>query len=253
MLGARPEVARAPARPCTMRIEQQPAYILHARAYRETSLLLECWTRDHGRIGAVARGVRRERSRLPRALLQPLTPVSIGWSGIGELVTLTGVEPRDEPLALVGDNVLCGLYLNELMLRLTPRHDPHTDLFAAYARTLRRLADGEHAAWTLRRFERDLIDHLGYGVELSVDATSGAGIDPEQAYGYRHELGPVPWRNSVDGPRTTGAALLALARDERPADAELAQLRRWMRAVIAAHLDGRELESWKLMGELPRG
>lgn len=234
-----------------MRIEQQPAFILHARAYRETSLLLECYTRDHGRIGAVARGVRKERSRMPRALLQPLTPVSIGWSGSGDLVTLNGVESRDEALGLAGESVLCGLYLNELMLRLTARHDPHPDLFAAYAQTLRRLAAREHAAWTLRRFERDLLDQLGYGIDTAVDAATGAELDPQQAYGYRHELGAVPWQGSSDGPRTAGAALLALARDQRPGDAELAQLRRWMRNVLAAHLDGRDLESWKMMGDMP--
>jgi DNA repair protein RecO (recombination protein O) len=231
-----------------MRIDQQPAFILHARAYRETSLLLECFTRDHGRIGLIARGVRKERSRQPRALLQPLVPVSLGWAGTGELATLTGVEPRGEALTLAGESLLCGLYLNELMLRLTMRQDPHPKLFAAYAETLDRLARGESAAWTLRRFERDLLDHLGYGLDLTVDAQGGGDIEASQFYAYRHELGAVVWRGPSDGPRASGAALLALSADRKPADAELAQLRRWMRAVIAAHLDGGELQAWKLLG-----
>jgi DNA repair protein RecO (recombination protein O) len=235
-----------------VRIDQQPAFILHARAYRETSLLLECYTRDFGRIGAVARGVRRERSRMPRALLQPLTPVSLGWSGSGDLVTLIGVEARDAALDLAGEALLCGLYVNELLLRLTPRHDAHAGLFADYARTLGRLSQGENPPWTLRRFERDLLDRLGYGVDLSVDSATGALLDPQMTYGYRHEAGPVPWRSAADGPRASGAALLALARDERPADTELAQLRRWLRAVIAVHLDGGELQSWKLLAEMPK-
>jgi DNA repair protein RecO (recombination protein O) len=232
-----------------MRVEQQPAFVLHARAYRETSLLLECFTPDHGRIGLVARGVRTERSRLPRALLQPLTPVSIGWTGAGELATLTGVEARGDPLVLDGESLLCGLYLNELVLRMTLRLDPHGGLFSAYSQTLERLAHGESSAWTLRRFERDLLDHLGYGSNLAVDASTDTELDPAAEYGYRHELGPVRWRSAADGPRVTGTALLALAADTKPPERELAALRRWMRALIASHLEGGELHAWGLLGD----
>lgn len=235
-----------------MRIEQQPAFILHGRAWRETSMLLECFTRDFGRIGLVARGVRKERSRLPRALLQPLTAVSLGWSGAGELATLTGVEARAAPLRLAGETLLCGLYLNELLLRLTVRHDPHPRLFDAYERTLERLAAGDAATWTLRRFERDVLDDVGYGLNLSADAVSGAEVDAARYYGYRHEVGPVEWSGSGDGPRVSGAALIALAEDRPPADADLPPLRRWLRAVIAAHLDGGELQAWRMLGAAAR-
>ena len=233
-----------------MRVEQQPAFVLHGRPYRETSLLLECFTQDYGRIGLVARGVRKEKSRLSRALLQPLTPVSLGWSGGGELATLTAVEARADPLTFAGEPLLCGLYLNELLLRLTLRQDPHAELFIAYARTLGRLALGEAPAWTLRRFERDLLDHLGYGLNPAIDAQTGTPVDPAGIYGYRHELGPVPWHTAADGPKISGAALLALAADSKPADAELPSLRRWMRGVIATHLDGAELQAWKLLSHV---
>lgn len=235
-----------------MRIDQQPAFILHGRAYRETSLLLECFTRDFGRVGLVARGVRRERSRTPRALLQPLNPVALSWSGGGELATLTGVEALESPPPLAGELLICGLYINELVLRLTMRNDPHGDLFAAYARTLERLSAGETASWTLRRFERDLLDRLGYGVDLTVDAASGMPIEPSVEYGYRHELGPVPWRSTADGPRVPGAALLALAADAQPRERELSALRRWMRTLIRAQLGGSELQAWKMLGARPR-
>jgi len=231
-----------------MRIEQQPAFVLHGRAYRETSLLLECFTRDHGRVGLIARGVRKEKSRLSRALLQPLTPVSLAWSGTGELATLTAVEARADPLLFVGEPLLCGLYLNELVLRLTVRQDAHAELFAAYTQTLVRLASGEAPAWTLRRFERDLLEHLGYGLNPAIDAQTGISVDARAIYGYRHELGPVPWRSNADGPKISGAALLALAMDIPPVEAELPSLRRWMRSVISAHLDGVELQAWKLLG-----
>ena len=232
-----------------MRIEQQQAWILHGRPYRETSLLLECFTREHGRIGLVARGVRKERSRVPRALLQPLTPVSVGWSGSGELATLTVVEARAEPVTLAGEALLCGLYLNELVLRMTMRMDAQAELFDSYARTLDRLAGGESHAWTLRRFERDLLIHLGYGLTLATDAHAEEPLESDLEYAYRHEHGPVIWRTPADGPRLRGSTLLALAADHKPPDNELPALRRWMRAAIAAHLDGGELRAWNLLGD----
>jgi DNA repair protein RecO (recombination protein O) len=233
---------------CDMRIDHQPAFILHARAYRETSLLLECLTRDHGRVGLVARGVRRERARIPRALLQPLVPIGLGWNGRGELATLTQVEATGPVLDLAGDTLLCALYLNELVLRITPRQDPHPQLFDDYEETLARLARGEPQAWTLRRFERDLLAHLGYGLVLDVEGDGGMPLDPARDYAYRHEHGPTPWRDARDGVRLRGAALLALARDEIPDNEYLPSLRRLMRAVIAAHLDGGELRSWSMLG-----
>jgi DNA repair protein RecO (recombination protein O) len=233
-----------------MRIEHQPAFVLHARAYRETSLLLECLTQDYGRVGLVARGVRRERSRTPRALLQPLIPIRLGWSGRGELATLTQVEAAASGVSLAGDALLCALYLNELVLRLTARQDAHPRLFADYAETLSRLETDATPAWTLRRFERDLLAHLGYGLVLDVEGDSGLPLDPAAGYAYRHEQGPVPWRDPRDGLRVRGAALLALAQDVMPASEDLPPLRRLMRAAISAHLEGGELRAWSMLGEL---
>jgi DNA repair protein RecO (recombination protein O) len=99
----------------------------------------------------------------------------------------------------------------------------------------------------LRRFERDLLEHLGYGLNPAIDAQTGISVDAGAIYGYRHELGPVPWRSGADGPKISGAALIALAMDIPPTEAELPSLRRWMRGVIAAHLDGVELQAWKLL------
>lgn len=230
-----------------MRVEGQPAFILHGRPYRETSLLIECLTRDHGRVGLVARGVRRERTRVPRALLQPLTPVQLAWSGRGELATLSHVEPVAASFDIQGDALLCALYLNELVLRLTPRQDPHPQLFADYLQTLSRLARGDALAWTLRRFERDLLAQLGYGLVLDVDADSGAPVVAASEYAYRYESGPVPWSASARGVRLRGAALLALANDVRPAEQDGAALRRLMRGAIAMHLNGVDLRAWSVL------
>ncbi len=229
-----------------MRIEGQPAFILHSRAYRETSLLLDCFTRDHGRVGLVARGVRRERARIPRALLQPLTPIQLGWNGRGELATLINIEAVAAGFDLQGDALLCALYLNELVLRLVPRADPHPALFAAYLETLARLARDEAQAWTLRRFERDLLAQLGYGLVLDARA-DGEPIDPQAMYAYRVEHGVVPWRDMRDGTRVQGSVLLALAQDRMPASGDLPALKRLMRAAIAQHLGGAELRAWSML------
>jgi DNA repair protein RecO (recombination protein O) len=231
------------------RIERQPAFVLHARAWRETSLLLDVLSRDHGRVGLVARSVRGARSRTPRSVLQPFAPLQLGWSGRGELATMNAAEAAGAALPVAGEALLCALYLNELIVRLVPRNDPHADIFAAYLDTLARLAQGHPPAWTLRRFERDLLRQLGYGLLLDTQADTGEAIDAACEYAYFLEQGPVRWRGAGDGLKLRGAALLALARDVEPDVSDLPSLRRLMRALIAQRLDGASLNAWGLLGK----
>jgi len=226
------------------RFEGQPAYILHARPYRETSLLIDAFTREHGRVCLVARGVRRERSRLPRGVLQSLQPLLIGWVSRGELGTLTGAESASAPIALAGDGLLAAMYVNELVLRISERNDAHAEAFAAYALCLSRLAEGRDMGWSLRRFERDLLADLGYALALTYTA-SGDAIEPDRIYGYDPGAGAGPWNERSAFPRVEGAALLALDRDERPSDAHLLELRRMIRAIVR-HLIGGDLNTWAL-------
>ena len=230
-----------------MRIEQQPAYVLHSRPYRETSLLLECLTRDHGRIGVVARGVRRERAKLQRAQLEPFQRLSLDLMLRGELATLQSAENAQAPLRLVGDAGLAGLYLNELSVRLTGRQDPLPELFDAYARTLPRLASSDPLAWSLRRFERDLLEAVGYGLQLQFEAESGESLEPTQLYRYVVEQGPAPCRPGT-AHALRGADLLALSDDVMPDAAGLSALRVMMREVIRFHLGGGELRAWHVLG-----
>lgn len=230
-----------------MRIEQQPAYVLHSRPYRETSLLLECLTRDHGRIGVVARGVRRERARVQRAQLEPFQALSLDLLLRGELATLQSAEHVSPPLRLTGDAGLAGLYLNELSVRLTGRQDPLPELFDAYARTLPRLASGEPLAWSLRRFERDLLEAVGYGLQLEFEAESGEPVEPNQLYRYAVEQGPAPCRTGT-AHALRGADLIALSEDVMPDAAGLSALRMMMREVIRFHLGGGELRAWHVLG-----
>jgi DNA repair protein RecO (recombination protein O) len=229
-----------------MLLDQQPAYVLHARPYRETSLLLECLTREHGRLGVVARGVRRERARLQRAQLEPFQPLSLDLLLRGELATLRGAEPAGQPLRLTGEAGLAGLYLNELVVRLTGRQDPQPELFDAYARTLPRLAEPGALAWQLRRFERDLLNAIGYALQLEYDADDGEPLVPEGWYRYQVEHGPVAYREGA--PRAIrGADLLALAADRQPDAAGLSALRGMMREVVRFHLGGGELHAWRVL------
>ena len=229
-----------------MRIEHQPAFVLHDRPYRETSLLVEAYTRDHGRIGLVARGVRTAKPRIARASLAPLQPVVLSWTGRGELPTLSAAEPVGRALRPEGEALLGALYLNELLVRLLPRGDAHPELFARYGACLEALADEDAPAWTLRRFERDALAELGYALELTQEADGGPTIDPARDYSYDPERGAVPWSARPIAPRIAGAALQALAGEQAPDAATLRSLRGLMRAILRHHLGGRELNAWHL-------
>jgi len=238
-----------------VRLTAEPAFVLHARPWRETSLLVEVLAAGHGRIGLVARGVRGPKAHVLRSALQPLQHIRFDAVLRGELAQLHAAEALDIAPRLAGDAVMAGFYLNELVLRLAPRHDPHPELFAAYARARERLRAGDVLAWTLRRFERDLLGALGFGFALDCDG-DGAAIDPAARYRIDPEHGPR--RVGSDrghGERSTfatGRGLLALAADETPDHDDLASLRLPMRGVLAHHLGPRGLKSWEMIGELGR-
>jgi len=237
-----------------VRIENQPAWVLHERPYRETSLLVEAFTRDYGRVGLVARSVRSARPRIARANLEPMVPLVLSWSGRGELATLSAAEPVGPALRPRGEALLGALYLNELLVRLLPRADAHPELFARYGVCLVELAEGLSPAWALRRFERDALAELGYALELARDAERGAPLDPAEVYSYDPERGPVSWAARPLAPRVTGGVLLALARDDEPEAEALRAMRGTMRAILRHHLGGRELNAWRMFaGGAPRG
>ncbi|RUL79674.1 DNA repair protein RecO [Dyella choica] len=235
-----------------MLIEQQPAFVLHSRPYRETSLLLECLTRDHGRLGVVARGVRSQRGRLQRSQLEPFQPLVLDLHLRGELASLRSAEPTAVPFRLVGDASLAGLYVNELVVRLTGRQDPQPLLFDAYAQTLGRLAGGGSLAWHLRRFERDLLGALGYALQLDCEADTGEPLLHDVLYAYRAEHGAV--RCGLNEPcAVRGGDLLALHDDRMPEPQGLHALRGMMRELIRFHLGGVELRAWRVLrGALTR-
>lgn len=233
-----------------MRVQAQPAYVLHARAWRETSLIVELLTRDHGRVAVVARGVQGAKRHPLRAALQPLQSIRVDFLPRGELARLLQAEALDAGAALQGDALMAAFYVNELVLRLLPRQDPAPDLYVRYGELRQALAGQDPLAWTLRRFERDLLELLGYGLALD-QGEDGERIDPAGRYRLDAERGPVRDR-AHDAGSTSGAALLALAEDRLPPPGQLAELRSAMRGVLQVHLGPQKLKSWGLLSELAR-
>lgn len=232
------------------RVEGQAAFILHSRPFRETSLLVEAFSRDHGRIALVARGARRPHSTL-RGLLMAFQPLELGWVGQGEVRTLTKAEWVGGQPPLQARALLLGYYMNELLLKLLPREDAHPLLFQAYAATVGTLARGEPDEVALRRFEKTLLREIGYGLTLDREADGGRPLEPGKRYVYVPERGPVPLAGQGGETETfTGRALLAMARDDFSEPATLAQCKQLMRMLIRHHLGGQGLSSRRVFLEL---
>ncbi|HFD79318.1 MAG TPA: DNA repair protein RecO [Gammaproteobacteria bacterium] len=230
----------------TTRIQLSPAFLLHRTPYRETSALLEVFSEQHGRIGLVARGLRSARSRL-RGELQPFRPLRLSWNMRGELGTLSGAEPDGAVGTLEGAALYSAFYLNELLLRLLARQDPHPQLFRHYRRSLERLARGDEVEAVLRVFERDLLEALGYGLLLEYEAGLEREVQADRYYDYHLEAGPVAVA-AADAPGfiVRGSSLLALARGELRQPAERRDAKRLMRAALELYIGERPLRSREL-------
>ncbi len=222
------------------RAQLEPAWVLSLRPYRETSALVELFARDAGRIGLVARGVRSGRAR-SRGLLQPFQPLLASFSDRGELGTLGALEAAGAPVPLRGEAVFSGWYLNELMLRLLPRRDPHPRLFGHYAEALGALA-GAAAGAALRVFEMRLLTELGYGLQLPEPVEPDAWYRWDADQGLRlAEPGPSSYR---------GASLRALAQESLETPESLRDARRLLRAALRPHLGDRQLRTPEMLRSL---
>lgn len=225
-----------------------PGYVLHQHPYRNTSMLVEAFTAEAGRVGLVARGARRSGSRI-RPLLEPFRPVLLSWSGRGELHTLTGVEAEAWRAPPSGRALLEAFYCSELILRLLGRGDPNPEAFAAYERAVTALADaaGDDEA-ALRRFELGLLDALGYAPPLTVEIASGEPVRDDVDYDYLPEQGPATagGGRGAGVVRVPGAHLRALAAGRLDDPQVLQSARRVLRAALQPHLGNRPLHSREL-------
>ncbi len=234
------------------RVQQQSAFILHHRPFRDTSQILDLISRDHGKLSVVARGSRGARSRL-KGILRPFMPLSVSWVIKSDLGTLTGAEVNGAPLSLTGDALLSGYYVNELILHFLHRHDPQPEIFEVYRHTIQALAAaGNDIAVCLRQFEIELLRQIGYALNLDHEYRSNKALEPQQLYEYRPEQGPVVVSRS-EGPQVfTGEILAAIGERQFDDAAVLRSANRLLRDVIAFHLGGKELKSRKVLLEMHR-
>lgn len=231
-----------------MRVAGEPAFVLHCRDYSESSLLLEVFAARHGRLGILAKGARRPKSPW-RGVLKPFQPLLLSWSGRGELAILTGAEAERGTDTLSGAAIFCGFYLNELLMRLLHRHDPHEALYQTYRQALISLGRGDDHEAVLRIFEKHLLRELGYGLVLDCDIDSQAPLDAEAVYDYLPERGPRRMSGppgSHEGVLIRGASLLALARERLDDEDTLREVKALMRASLARHLGDKPLNSRRL-------
>jgi len=229
-----------------MRITLEPSYILHGRPYRESSLLLEALSKNHGRVGLVARGARGARSKW-KNMLQPFRPLLLSWNQRGELGTLTGADQVASPPAMIGEALFCGLYANELLVRFLQRSDPHPGLFDLYSQLSHDLAAGTAPQPLLRLFEKQLLQAAGFGLQLEHEQGSNREILAEGWYQYIPESGPLRREAALSGndDLVSGAALLALKSGEI-GQQHLQELKILMRKLIRFYLGDKKLKSQSL-------
>ncbi|MFK7887009.1 MAG: DNA repair protein RecO [Gammaproteobacteria bacterium] len=222
-------------------VSLQPAYVLHQRPYRDSSRLIDCLSRDHGRVSLVARGVQRPKSPL-RSVLMPFQQIAVSWVRKTDLGSLTGAESAGAPMSLAPDVLMSGYYVNELLLRLVQSNEPQTEVFELYQRVLAELAVPDAGEIALRRFEKRLLEALGYGLSLSHEARSGSPIVADGRYSYRSELGACA-ADEFDEYALPGSVLLAIA-EERFDDAQVLRAARViLRDALDEHLGSRPLRT----------
>ena len=226
-----------------MRVALTPCFILHCRLYRETSMLLDVFSQEYGRISLIANGVRRAKSKY-QGLLQPYQRLLMAWRGKTELMTLTDAEIDAESYQLFNDRFITGCYVNELIIRLLHRHEPHPQLFTSYDRVLRQLTTTDNIQAALRIFEKNFLQSIGYGLILDREIKSGRRIHKNSNYYYLIGLGPTQAPSPTACQLSiSGQSLLALHHEELHSDKEFAELKKLTRFVLRHYLGEKPLAS----------
>ena len=234
------------------RIDNQPVYVLHTYPFKETSLVVELFSKDFGRIAAVAKGARRPRSAM-RGMLQSFQTLSGAWSGKNELRTLHSLDWSAGLLLLQGEALMCGFYLNELLLRLLPREDAHEDLFDYYTKTLQTLMTAKDLANTLRKFELTMLQEMGYAVPLTHDENE-VEIDPERTYRYEADYGAnlssAELNKTQNGVQLLGKTMLDMVQGDYSSAQTKLQSKQLMRYLLAHYLGDKPLHTRQLLIDL---
>lgn len=231
------------------RVSAQPGFVLHSYPYKETSLIVDVFSRDFGRVALIAKGAKRPHSKL-RGVLQTFQPLSVSWTGRAEIRTLTAAEWLGGLLPLEKSALLCGFYLNELLVKLLARDDPHPSLFDHYVATLNQLAHGESAPIVLRKFERALLKETGVGGNFTVCTTTSRTVEAEQIYVIEPERGPRPAHPADNTPRVSGKTLLDMEQEDYTDNTTQTQSKFLMRFLLAHHLGGVPLNTRQILIDL---
>ncbi len=231
-----------------VKIDQQQAFLLHRRPYSESSLLLDFFTREHGRITLIAKGCRKKKTQA-QGLFLPLKPLIISWTGRGELPILTSIEQKSHTPNPTEAVTKCGYYLNELLIKLLHRHDSHENLFDRYDETLMNLLEGGDPAADLRVFEKNLLQEIGFGLVLDRDVETGEVIKTNTLYDYWPERGPMVSKNQ-HGEGVSGSTLIALESETFGSGKEKLEARRLTRQLIDLQLSGKQLRSRRVIREM---
>lgn len=230
-----------------MKVELNHAFILHRRLYRETSLLLDVFSCNYGRVSLLAKGARQKKN-IRAEILQPYQSLQLAWSGKGELMVLTLVEAEKPAYVLKDKKLMAGFYLNEIIIRMLPQHEAHPDLFRVYDKTLSQLAMGtSDEQVVIRIFEKRFLDSIGYGLVLDHDVTTGNKIKPDRYYYYQADRGPViDMPDKSDCVRLSGSTLIAINEEKFESSQILQEAKYLMRFVLQKHLGNKPLASRKL-------
>ena len=229
-----------------MRVDKEPGYVLHKRAYRESSSLLEVFTQNYGRVGLVHRGGRRMGTQGND--IQTFCELGLSWSGRGELYTLTKYDVISGRGIDTNSRVICGLYLNELTLNMIPRMLPCTGLYHSYANTMSMMNNAQDVELLLRRFEMRLLDSAGYGLQLEHDAELNQAIDPDSWYLYDYTRGPLKHVFSPHSRNVISGKTLIWLRSMKNADKNaMREAKRLLRAIIDYQLEYRPIQSRNIM------
>lgn len=231
------------------RVVAQPGFVLHSYPYKETSLIVDVFSRDYGRVALIAKGAKRPHSKL-RGVLQTFQPLSVDWTGKTEIRTLTQAEWIGGLLPLEKAALLCGFYLNELLVKLLARDDPHPALFDHYVSTLNQLAHDEPAPIVLRKFERALLKETGVGGNLTACTATGRQVEEDDIYVVDPERGPRPPHPADMSPRVSGKTLLDMEREDYADTTTQMQSKFLMRFLLAHHLGGAPLNTRQILIDL---
>lgn len=226
------------------RVSLAPAYVLHQYAYRDTSRIVEVFTVEHGRLTLFARGARSPKSSL-KGILRPFQRLLVSWSGKTDACALVSAEIDGVPTTLSNERLMSGFYLNELLLKLTERWDPHPEIFFSYAACVQALCTGAGEEAALRRFEKRLLHDLGYGLQLT-RTDEGLPVEPNRTYRVVVERGPQCCVADAPG-AVYGRSLSDIEAESFENARSLRDAKRVLRAAIDSCLDGRSLKSREVM------